>query len=101
MLQKTTSFGQGLNPFSLLFGGGETGNYDKSFRVVKEGHPQSLLIKQPGGIAFLFGAFRNKEFVDLFSDNPDFMACYPKSFKRKFKYTPEFFWVYDQKSKKQ
>lgn len=97
--QKPTSFGRGLNPFSLLFGGGETGNYYKSFWVLKKGAPQSIRIKQPAGIPFLFGAFRNKEFVDLFSDNPDFMSCYPKSFKRKFKYTPEFFWVYDQKSK--
>ncbi len=92
-----SEFGKDFNLFSLLFGGGEMGDYYSSFRVQKKGTRESLLIKKPGLIPFLFGSFRNKEFVELFGDNPDFMACYPKSFKRKFKYTPEFFWVYNHK----
>ena len=94
---KQLSFGRDFNLFSMLFGGGEMGDYYDSFRVVKQGETLSQLIKKPGGISFLLGGFRTKEFVQLFGDNPDFMACYPKSMKRKFKYTPEFFWVYNHK----
>lgn len=94
---KKLEFGKDFQITDLLFGGGEMGDYYDAFRVVKQGAEVSQLIKKPGKIPFLFGKFRNKEFVKLFGDNPDFMACYPKSFKRKFKYTPEFFWVYDQK----
>lgn len=94
---KKSEFGKEFNLFNLLFGGGEMGDYYSSFRVTKQGTNESQIIKKPAGIPFLLGAFRNKEFVELFGENPDFMACYPKSFKRKFKYTPEFFWVYDQK----
>lgn len=96
---KPLSFGREFNIFSMLFGGGEMGDYYDSYRIVKVGEKESVLIKKPGGIAFLFGAFRNKEFVDFFGDSSDFMACYPRSFKRKFKYVPEFFWVYDQRVK--
>jgi hypothetical protein len=94
---KQVSFGREFSIGSLLFGGGEMGDFYTAFRVVKNGEKQSQLIKKPAGIPFLFGAFRNKEFVDLFGENQDFMGCYPKSMKRKFKYTPEFFWLYNQK----
>lgn len=94
---KPISFGRGINLYSLLFGGGEMGDYYKSYRVVRVGEKKSMVLKKPALIPFLIGAFRNKEFVDLFGDSSDFMACYPKSFKRKFKYVPEFFWVYNQK----
>jgi len=93
---KKSEFGKDFQLTDLLFGGGEMGDYYNSFRVVKQGVKESVLIKKPHIIPFVFGKFRNKEFVKLFGDNPDFMSCYPKSFKRKFKYTPEFFWVYDQ-----
>lgn len=91
------SFGRDFNIYSLLFGGGEMGDYYDSFRVVKQGETLSQLIKKPGLISFWLGKFRNKEFIDLFGDSPEFMSCYPKSIKRKFKYTPEYFWVYNQK----
>ncbi|MCW3786963.1 hypothetical protein [Plebeiibacterium sediminum] len=92
------SYGRDLNIPGMIMGiGQEMGDYYKAVRVKKVGETQSRVIKYPGGIPFLFGKFRNQEFVDLFGSNPDFMQCYPKSFKRKFKYTPEFFWVYNQK----
>ncbi|MFA8435308.1 MAG: hypothetical protein ACEPOZ_12390 [Marinifilaceae bacterium] len=92
-----TSFGRDFSFTNLIFGNKEMGDYYRSFRVVKVGEKKSILLRKPSGISFLFGAFRNKEFVELFGENKEFMACYPRSFKRKFKYTPEFFWVYDQK----
>jgi len=93
------SFGREFSISSLIFGNTEMGDYYNAFRVLKVGEKESVLVRKPSGISFLFGGFRNKEFVKLFGDNEAFMACYPKSFKRKFKYTPEFFWVYDQKQK--
>ncbi|PWH85013.1 hypothetical protein [Brumimicrobium oceani] len=91
------TFGQDVTMVSMVKGGGEMGSYYDAFRVVKQGEKMSQLIKKPGMVSFLIGGFRNKEFVQLFGDNPEFMACYPKSMKRKFKYTPEFFWVYNHK----
>ncbi len=91
------AFGEKVTLFNLLFGGGEMGKYYKAIRVLKVGEKESMVISEPALFSFWFGKFRNKEFVKLFGDNADFMACYPKSMKRKFKYTPEFFWVYDQK----
>ncbi len=92
------SYGRELNIPGMIMGiGQEMGDYYKAIRVKKVGETQSSVIKYPGGIPFLFGKFRDKEFVDLFGSNQEFMQCYPKSFKRKFKYTPEFFWVYNQK----
>ncbi len=92
------SYGRDLNLAGMLMGiKNEMGDYYKAIRVKKVGETKSFVVKYPGGIPFLFGKFRNKEFVDLFGSNSSFMDCYPKSFKRKFKYTPEFFWVYNQK----
>lgn len=96
ILEKS-SFGKDLSLSSMIVGGGEMGDYYSAFRVVKKGETLSRLIKKPALVSFWFGKFRNKEFVELFGDNPEFMACYPKSMKRKFKYTPEFFWVYNNK----
>lgn len=92
------SYGKGFNLAGMLMGvKNEMGEYYKALRVQKVGETQSFVVKYPGGIPFLFGKFRNKEFVNLFGSCSAFMDCYPNSFKRKFKYTPEFFWVYNQK----
>ncbi len=94
---KMSSFGRSFSVWDLFFGGTEMGDFYTAFRTVKTGENESQLIKKPGLIKFWLGGFRNKEFVELFGDNAAFMECYPKSMKRKFRYTPEFFWVYDQK----
>jgi len=94
---KQVSFGRELNIPGMLLGiGKEMGDYYKTIRVQKVGAKESVVLKNPALFSFWIGSFRNKEFVDLFGDNTRFMQeCYPKSMKRKFKYTPEFFWVYD------
>lgn len=89
-------YGTGFSFYDLLFGGGECGKYYKSLRVVNTKTGELTKLRKPALVPFWLGAFRNKTFTNLFGESEDFMNHYPVSMKRKYRYMPEFIWVYNQ-----